>query len=87
MCHGFGHLLYEGRDMIPLYRLRRRTDGKCPSCKRKLAFHPLRISFDKGDVTHLVYRKKLDGPWDCSWNCGFQSWKIKEVVEHENKEH
>jgi hypothetical protein len=45
--HGCGKLLYQGKDLIPLYRLRRRTDGKCPSCGRKLAIRPLRISFEE----------------------------------------
>ena len=45
VCHGCGKLLYEGRDLIPLYRLRRRTDGKCPVCGRKLGVDPLSIEF------------------------------------------
>ena len=35
----------------------------------------------------LVYRKTLDGPWICSWNCMFESYDIKKVIEHESKEH
>jgi rRNA maturation endonuclease Nob1 len=46
VCHGCGKLLYEGREMIPLYRLRKRTYDKCPSCGRTLAFHPLSIEYD-----------------------------------------
>jgi hypothetical protein len=35
----------------------------------------------------MVYRKALDGPWVCSWNCGFQDHDLDKVIEHENKEH
>jgi hypothetical protein len=45
VCHGCGKLLYEGRDLIPLYCLRRRTDGKCPVCGRKLGVDPKSIEF------------------------------------------
>jgi hypothetical protein len=45
VCHGCGKLLYEGRDLIPLYRLRRRTDGKCPACGIKLGVDPISIEF------------------------------------------
>ena len=55
VCHGCGKLLYEGRDLVPLYRLRRRTDDKCPACGRKLAIRPLSISFQEtdGDVDNI----------------------------------
>ncbi len=33
----------------------------------------------------MVYRKRLDGPWICSWNCGFEDMDIQKVVDHENK--
>jgi len=33
----------------------------------------------------MVYRKILDGPWICSWNCGYKSYDIQKVVDHENK--
>lgn len=33
----------------------------------------------------MVYRKTLDGPWTCSWNCGYKNWDIRKVIEHENK--
>jgi hypothetical protein len=33
----------------------------------------------------MVKRKSLDAPWCCSWDCGFESWDIRKVVEHENK--
>jgi predicted methyltransferase len=42
-CHGCGEILYEGRDMIPFYRLRAKCDNKCPACGRKLAINPLSI--------------------------------------------
>jgi len=45
VCHVCGEILYEGRDLIPLYRLRIKTDGKCPGCGRKLSVDPLSISF------------------------------------------
>ena len=45
VCHICGQILYEGNDLIPLYRLRRKTDGKCPGCGRKLSVDPLSISF------------------------------------------
>lgn len=35
----------------------------------------------------MVYRKSLNDMWICSWNCGFQDWDIKKVIEHENKGH
>jgi rRNA maturation endonuclease Nob1 len=47
VCQGCGKILYEGRDMIPLYRLRRKTEGKCPSCGRKLAVDPLSIKLEE----------------------------------------
>jgi len=33
----------------------------------------------------LAKRKDLESPWECSRGCGFKSWDIAEVVEHENK--
>jgi hypothetical protein len=29
-------------------------------------------------------RQSFDAPWECSW-CGFKSWEIAVVAEHENK--
>ncbi len=55
VCHGCGNVLYDGNDMIPLYRLRRKIDGRCPSCKRKLAVRPLSISFSE-----IVEKSKMD---------------------------
>jgi hypothetical protein len=45
VCHGCGKLLYERTEMILLNRLRRRIDGKCPDCRRKLGVRPLSIEF------------------------------------------
>jgi len=47
VCHSCGYVLYDGFDMIPLYKLRREIDGRCPNCKRKLAIRPLSISFSE----------------------------------------
>lgn len=35
----------------------------------------------------MVYRKTLDGPWVCSWNCGFMSQDVRKVIAHETTEH
>jgi len=43
VCYGCGEVLYEGRDMIPLYRLRTKLDARCPACGRKLAIKPQSI--------------------------------------------
>jgi hypothetical protein len=43
VCHGCGHILYEGRDMIPIYRLMSKLDGRCPACNRKLSATPKEI--------------------------------------------
>jgi len=32
--------------MINLYRVRRKSDGKCPCCGRKLAVDPVNIKFE-----------------------------------------
>ncbi|MCR3907092.1 MAG: hypothetical protein NUK62_08730 [Tenericutes bacterium] len=54
VCHGCGHVLYDGIDIIPFYKLRQELDNKCPNCKRKLAIHPISvelkgINFDKNN--------------------------------------
>ena len=59
VCHGCGKLLYEGKEMIPLYRLRYRTDGKCPECKRKLGVRPLSIEFVL--IDKLKWMKRIEG--------------------------
>lgn len=43
VCHGCGHVLYEGFDLIPFFKLRDELDGKCPNCKRKLAIRPVSV--------------------------------------------
>ncbi len=43
VCHGCGEVLYEGRDMIPIYRLMSKYDGRCPACSRKLSATPKTI--------------------------------------------
>jgi hypothetical protein len=53
VCHGCGKLLYEGRDLIPLYRLRRRTDGKCPAFGRKLGVDPIKIEFECSEQSKI----------------------------------
>jgi ribosomal protein S27E len=44
VCHGCGEVLYEGRDMVPLYRLKAKYDGRCPACGKKLANNPQSIT-------------------------------------------
>jgi len=46
VCHGCGHFLYEGIDIMPFYRLRSELDGKCPSCKRKLSIRPIKVEMN-----------------------------------------
>ena len=87
VCHECGKILYEGRDMIPIYMLRKRTEEKCPSCNRKLSIEPLKIIYEKTDGANFGLQKNLNGPWFCSWNCLFQSYDIQKVIIHENKEH
>jgi DNA-directed RNA polymerase subunit RPC12/RpoP len=45
VCHECGKVLYDGRDMIQLYKLRREIDNKCPNCKRRLALEPIKIEY------------------------------------------
>jgi len=47
VCYGCGRVLYNGNDMIPLYQLRCKTDNRCSSCQRKLAQHPINITYGK----------------------------------------
>ncbi|MFC1487995.1 hypothetical protein ACFLRN_09970 [Thermoproteota archaeon] len=53
VCHQCGTLLFEGRDMILLYRLRCRIDGKFTSCGRQLGIRPLSINFQNMEFTNL----------------------------------
>ena len=46
VCHVCGHVLYQGRDMIQLYKLRRETDNKCPGCGRRLSLDPIKIEYN-----------------------------------------
>jgi len=57
-------------------RLQKKTI--CNSLKHKT--HP-----HTGIMENMVYRKTIDGPWICSWNCGYKHYDIKKMVEHENK--
>jgi uncharacterized protein with PIN domain len=43
VCQKCGQVLYEGRDMIPIYRLRAKLDNRCPACNRKLSATPKNI--------------------------------------------
>ncbi len=60
VCHGCGEVLYEGRDMIPLYRLKAKHNGKCPKCGRKLANKPQNITLqpieEKAENTETAER-------------------------------
>ena len=55
VCHGCGKSLYEGRDMIPIYRLRIKTNGRCPECGRKLSVEPLKITCEKTDDAEVGF--------------------------------
>jgi len=57
VCHRCGQILYEGRDMIHLYRLRRKTDRKCPGCGGKLSINSLGINFFKMGCVNDDYSK------------------------------
>jgi hypothetical protein len=48
--HGCGETLYDGRDLIPLYRLRRKINGKCPRCGRTLSVDPLGIKVEERNL-------------------------------------
>ncbi|MEJ2240862.1 MAG: hypothetical protein P8Y18_01785 [Candidatus Bathyarchaeota archaeon] len=52
VCHECGAVLYEGWDMIPLYRLRNKTDGKCPNCGRRLSLRPLSIQLQEHELVN-----------------------------------
>ena len=57
VCHGCGKSLYEGSDMIPIYRLRKKTNGRCPGCGRKLSIEPLKITCEKMDSVNSGLQK------------------------------
>ena len=35
----------------------------------------------------MVKRKKINGRWECSWDCGFKHWDVGVVVWHETHDH
>jgi hypothetical protein len=47
VCHGCGEFLYEGIEMIPIYRLLSKYDGRCPACNRKLSATPKTIELQE----------------------------------------
>ena len=47
VCHRCGEILYEERNMIPIYRLMAKFEGRCPVCNRKLAVDPIKIEFNQ----------------------------------------
>jgi hypothetical protein len=57
-----------------------------PSSKRSFRqfFFNAKTQFSINGLTCMVKRKSIDCPWCCSWDCGFKSWDIIEVVKHEN---
>ncbi|MFC1486692.1 hypothetical protein ACFLRN_03245 [Thermoproteota archaeon] len=57
VCHGCEKNLYEGSDMIPIYRLRKKTNGRCPDCGRKLSIEPLKITCEKTDSVNNGLQK------------------------------
>ena len=52
VCQKCGQLLYAGRDMVYLYRLRKNTDDRCPLCNRKLSLDPS-IKIERYDKKHV----------------------------------
>jgi len=59
VCHKCGHCLYEGRDMIHLFRLRRKIDNKCPCCGKKLSIHPLSIKIEDKELNKAWFIENL----------------------------
>jgi len=43
--------------MIPIYRLRKKTNGRCPGCGRKLSIEPLKITCEKTDSVNSGLQK------------------------------
>ncbi|KON33884.1 MAG: hypothetical protein AC479_02900 [miscellaneous Crenarchaeota group-6 archaeon AD8-1] len=35
----------------------------------------------------MVKRKKVNGRWECSWDCGFKHWDVGVVAWHETHDH
>ena len=59
VCHECGHSLYEGEDMIHLFRLRRKIDNKCPCCGKKLSIHPLSIKIEDKELNKAWFIENL----------------------------
>jgi len=53
VCQECGHSLYEGEDMIHLFRLRRKIDNRCPGCGRKLSIRPLGIKVEDKELKKI----------------------------------
>jgi hypothetical protein len=43
ICHGCGHILYEGAELKPPDEIINRHGGNCPKCGRKLSLMPLNV--------------------------------------------
>jgi len=59
VCHKCGHSLYEGEDMIHLFRLRRRINNRCPGCGRKLSIRPLSVKVEDKELNQIWCIKNL----------------------------
>ncbi|MEJ2240604.1 MAG: hypothetical protein P8Y18_00445 [Candidatus Bathyarchaeota archaeon] len=59
VCHECGHCLYEGRDMIHLFRLRRKINNRCPGCGRKLSIRPFSITVEDKELTKEWFSQKF----------------------------
>ena len=59
VCHECGHTLYNGRDMILLYKLRREIDNRCPGCKRKLSLKPLSIKVEDKELNQIWFTENV----------------------------
>lgn len=43
ICHGCGHVLYEGDELKPPDEIIHQHEGKCPNCNKKLSLLPLSV--------------------------------------------
>ena len=43
VCHGCGHILYEGPDLRPPDEILQQHGGNCPKCARKLSLLPIDV--------------------------------------------
>ena len=57
VCQACSHVLFEGFEPIPFFKLRDGLDGTCPKCKRKLAIRP--ISSQRYDAKGVNIHGKL----------------------------